>query len=478
MDNTQTQVRTPKFKGLSFAYSVTLGCDPEFFFSANGQVVGSEKILPETGLKYDPVADRNVGTERQFGNVDGAHTAMPNTESRFIIDGVQAELNPRPNTCRANLGNEIGACFRKLFVELKNSGKTVGVDFKPIVDITAEELESLSEKSKQFGCAPSTNIYKNAEEAQIKVDPKKYLKRSAGGHIHLGWHAGYWNGAVDVPKMKDVLSNPEVLVPVLDLVVANTCVLLDRFEGNAERRKNYGRVGEFRLKDYGMEYRTLSNFWLRSYQLMSLVTGLCRMACHMVEQSKPDNDYVKALMDAVSRDDVNRAVQENNFELAYQNFRKIEEILLDAAGGNSSSYPLSQYTIKEFHFFVEKGLDHWFNFDSLQHWVKLPEGHGTGWESFLMQNVRSEMNGKVPVAPTARQVLTTTGPTQLAQIPPVVVTQPPKLKELPVNPIDLNKTTVKPAVVYETKAPQKRKLFRKKLLKRKLKAPIQNNKYF
>lgn len=382
MEKTEVK-KAPALKRLSFSYNVTLGCDPEFFFASDGKVIGSEKVIPDMGLKYDPTKDRT--------GYDGAHTTPPGSESHIVQDGVQAELNPRPNTCRANLGNEIGACFRKLWGEMQKNGSKFNVDFRPIVNITQAEMDSLSEKSKVFGCAPSKNVNFSEKEAVIKVDPKKYLKRTAGGHIHLGWHAGYWGGGHDTPKMKKVLSNPDVIVPVLDLIVANTCVLVDRNPGNAERRKNYGRVGEFRLKEYGMEYRTLSNFWLRSYQLMSLVTGLCRIACHMVEQSTKENDYAKALFDAVSREDVIKAVQENDFDLAWQNFLKIEPIIEAAAGGDTYNYPLGGYH-NEWRYFIKMGIDHWFNFDTLQHWVKLPEGHGTGWENFLSTKVRKEMD--------------------------------------------------------------------------------------
>ena len=240
-----------KLKELTFSYSVMLGCDPEFFFTNNGQVVGSEKVLPKDGLKYDS----------SFGYFD-------NIKSGFIIDGVQAELNPSPNTCRAYLGNEIHTCFRNLYEQMKEDGKTVGVAFAPLVDISQAELDSLSEKSKVFGCAPSTNIYKKADEAKITVNPKKYLKRSAGGHIHLGFNKNDDNTEVEdgmemiddgwggkyrdykytkVKSVRKVLNDPEAIVPMLDLVVANTCVLLDRDPSNIERRKNYGRVGEFQI---------------------------------------------------------------------------------------------------------------------------------------------------------------------------------------------------------------------------------------
>jgi hypothetical protein len=186
-------------------------------------------------------------------------------------------------------------------------------------------------------------------------------------------------------------TKPEVLVPILDLIVANTCVLIDRDPSNVERRKNYGRVGEYRIKSYGIEYRTLSNFWLRSYQLMSFVMGISRMACQMVNQSEAGNDYVKALMDAVPREDVIKAVQENDFELAYANFKKIEPIILAACGDNDYDYPLSEKYIDEFHYFVKKGVDAFFDKNAFQHWINLRDGHGIGWESFCKNKVRRAM---------------------------------------------------------------------------------------
>ena len=361
-------------KKLCFAYDVTLGCDPEFFFSGSkGKTTGAEKVLPENGITYKP------GTA---GKRDGDYTSCGNVKaSKIVIDGVQAELNPRPNTCRANLGNEISACFRDLHKALEAQGKGVGVNFMPLVKISQKELDSLSEKSKTFGCAPSTNLY-SAAESKITVNPKKYLKRSAGGHIHLGS-----NNSAQITK---TLKNVEEMVYMLDIIVGNTCVLLDRNPNNVERRKVYGRAGEYRLKEYGIEYRTLSNFWLQSYQLMSLVTGLARMAVHIVSQSDKERDFAGEIKAAVKKEDIVKAIQENDFALAYANFLKIENIIVEIAT-DYYSYPISKDVIKEFHWFVRKGINYWFKHDPFQHWITLPEGHGRGWETFLQNTVRKDM---------------------------------------------------------------------------------------
>lgn len=380
-------------KQLQFSYNVTLGCDPEFFFSGSkGKTTGAEKVLPENGITYQP------GTA---GKRDGDYTSCGNVKaSKIVIDGVQAELNPRPNTCRANLGNEISACFRDLHKALEKQGKGVGVNFMPLVKITKKELDSLSEKSKTFGCAPSDNIYTH-EESKITVNPKKYLKRSAGGHIHLGS-----NGTATV---KAALANVEEMVYMLDIIVGNTCVLLDRNPNNVERRKVYGRAGEHRPKSYGLEYRVLSNFWLQSYQLMSFVTGLARMAVHIVSQSGKERDFAGEIKAAVNKGDIEKAIQENDFALAYSNFLKIEAIIVDIAS-DTYSYPINRDNIKEFHWFVRKGVNYWFKHDPFKHWITLPEGHGKGWESFLSGTVRDDMDkSKDNVAALKKQLETIKG---------------------------------------------------------------------
>jgi len=366
-----------KLKPLSFHQNVSLGCDPEFFFADDrGDVIGSEKILGDT---------KSIGV---------------------IIDGVQAELNPGASSCRESLASGISGCFIRIRDLIANRGDNVTLKMDTLVDISERELNSLSDASRRFGCAPSTNIYNEGENktSEIKANPATYLKRSAGGHIHMGNYYSTYLTDKQNPAMREMAERiekalkkmPEVMVPILDIIVGNTCVLLDRQPGNIERRENYGRVGEFRIKDYGIEYRTLSNFWLRSYPLMSLVTGLCRFAVHIVSESTPGNDYVKALFDAVSLDDIVKAVNENDYDLAMKNFKAIQPIWLMAASGSGIGYwPLvSESSMKYFEHFAfriqEKGLAYWFPQDVLKHWCGR-YGAAGGWERWSYNVVAEDL---------------------------------------------------------------------------------------
>jgi hypothetical protein len=353
----------PNISPLRFHQYLNLGCDPEFFLtSKDGAVIGSEKVLPKDGLKAE------------------------GTYGKIIIDGVQAEINPLPSTCRQSLAYAIGYCFGQLNRSLEAQGLgQISVKTDPLVDVSQTEMDSLSERSKIFGCDPSMNVHEKGQ-SKIEADPKKYLKRSAGGHIHLGFIKGAAECYKDVSTS---LKNIDVMVPMLDIIVGNTCVLLDRDPNNIERRKNYGKVGEFRLKEYGLEYRTLSNFWLRSYTTMSFVMGLARMAVHFVEQSSPTCDYVAAIFGAVDMKDIIKAIQENDFDLAMSNFKKIAPIIVAGAGAVVNNYPINRENIDTFYYVVAKGLDAFIPNTPFKNWMNYHLGRdlapNRGWEFFCTE---------------------------------------------------------------------------------------------
>lgn len=357
--------------------SVMFGCDPEFFFSKEGRVLGAEKVLPEDGLIYkkgDLLGNPKDGDSTSIGGY-----------SKTIIDGVQAELNPRANTCRANLGNEIACCFRTLAEHIKKD-KSISIDFRQTIKLNDEDMKVLSDKSKKFGCMPSRNAHDGGKMGSIAVDPAIYQYRSAGGHIHLGNYE-------DDKYIKEVLLQPERLVKVMDVIVGNTCVLIDRDIGNIERRKVYGRAGEFRTPPHGVEYRTLSNFWLRSYQLMSLVMGLARISVQIVADNKDEE-----LMKLVDMRKIAEAINKNDFKLALANFKVIEEYFVGMMPVYDEHFDINKNNIHLFRHFVKKGLDHWFKQPPLEHWVTLPEGHRNGFGAFLGSIVAQDFADSSEVA--------------------------------------------------------------------------------
>jgi hypothetical protein len=263
----------------------TWGSDPEGFFKKNGQIIGSEKLIPPRGI---------------------------NTYSgRIIRDGVQFELNPISGSING-LGRNISGLFSALQKRL-DKNPDVSVCFDGLVEVSKRELDSLSPATRVLGCMPSYNAY---EDRPITVDPVLYRKRSAGGHIHIGTYDHNFR------------EERRRAVPVFDIIVGNTLVMVDRDSGATERRQNYGRAGEFRMPGHGLEYRTTSNFWLRDFSLMSLTFGLAHIAYDLSFQAfNGDRTLWNNLAERVTIKNIVRAIDTNDAALALKNFKRIVPLL-------------------------------------------------------------------------------------------------------------------------------------------------------
>ena len=357
-------------------HSLIFGCDPELFFEQNGRVIGAEKVIAEAGLSSK-----------------GGNNGCYGKDRAFVLDGVQVELNPSPHHCRANLGNELSASFRALKQHLAGM-KDITASFRSVVDVDKAELASLSEKAKVLGCAPSLNMYDKA--ATVSVNAATYTKRSAGGHIHIGFGESMYR------PIPHIMPHREELVPLLDVLVGLPSVLVDRDPHAAERRQVYGRAGEYRLPAHGVEYRTLSNFWLRSYQLMSMVMGLTRLAASVLLTklappaayycyfpSKPWNAPA-TLLRSVDLELVREAINTNDLMLAKKAFEPVQAFI--RAHVLHGDLGLNAALLDDFSYFTkvveEKGIEYWFPQDPIDHWCNLPEGHTCGWEHFLANKVR------------------------------------------------------------------------------------------
>lgn len=350
-----------------------LGCDPEAFFVKDGKVVGSEKIIKKDGI------------------------ISANGYGKIIRDGVQLEFNPTADICRERLRGHFITQFREIKNLLDSPAYDgVTVSSEQTVTLSQEEMDSLSPESKQFGCTPSYNVYD--ENIGVGVDDaSKFFSRSAGGHIHLGAATG--------TNLHKVLQDAKRLIPVMDLIVGNTCVMIDRDKGNITRRQTYGRAGEFRLPKHGIEYRTLSNFWLREYTLMSFVMGLSRQAVSIVYNSSTTYDYAGELMSLVNIEDVRNAINNNDKELALMNFNKIKEFLVMIGMDNRDDYvfdTISLMTMPSLEYFLSKDVDYWFpSKDIIGNWMRLYTSPFTsgetnvGIEKFLTGRVAKELTAEM-----------------------------------------------------------------------------------
>lgn len=111
--------------------------------------------------------------------------------------------------------------------------------------------------------------------------------RTAGGHIHIG-----------CDQLKTEIEICAV-ARLLDLFVGIPSILFDHSEESKKRRRIYGQPGRFRVKPYGLEYRTLSNWWLQKDEYIGLIYDLCKMTMQIwFEQGK---DFLEIDHEAVAQ---------------------------------------------------------------------------------------------------------------------------------------------------------------------------------
>jgi len=125
----------------------------------------------------------------------------------------------------------------------KPNGLVIATEASAIFD--DDQLQT--EAAKTFGCDPDYNAYTGQENSK-PIGPQGL--RTCGGHIHVG----YGNCNKELNKY---------IIKYLDQELGLHSVLEDT---DSRRRILYGKAGAYRDKSYGVEYRTLSNYWINDIQ--------------------------------------------------------------------------------------------------------------------------------------------------------------------------------------------------------------------
>lgn len=204
---------------------VLVGADPEYFVEKNGTIVSAIGLIGGSKEKPLPVSCGALQEDNVLAEVN-IHPCSTTEDWLFNLKSVEQDLLER-----------LGGGFK---IKVKSSHL-----FAP--EILCEKPEALV-----FGCDPDYNCYTG--ELNPSPDACTAL-RTAGGHVHIGYEGVSIKRSVKLCK-------------ALDVVLGIPSVILDR---DNERRKMYGKAGAFRPKPYGVEYRTLSNFWLQSDSLKGWV---------------------------------------------------------------------------------------------------------------------------------------------------------------------------------------------------------------
>lgn len=218
------------------ADDITIGIDPEFFVTEEGDGKSAHELVP--------------GTKAKPFRVDGG---------AIQVDGLALEFNVHPS----KTADEFIENIDKVLGELRRRvPEKYAFAFQPTMYFNKVHFEGLPPEVKQIGCDPDFNAYSGeVNVAQAAILDAQFC-RTASGHIHVGW-------TKDRDPMDDEhFEECRFVVKQLDAVVGNT---LRSWEPDNIRTSIYGRHGTFRPKPYGVEWRSPSNVYLRSKALIRWV---------------------------------------------------------------------------------------------------------------------------------------------------------------------------------------------------------------
>jgi hypothetical protein len=215
---------------------ISIGCDPEYFVreKATGKFVSAHDLLP--GTKTEP-------------------HAVP--RGAVQVDGVAAEFNITPANNGSSWLKNISEVTTKMAEMIGDKYELVS---DPAVVFDETYFKSLPEHVRELGCNPDWNAWTG--QVNDKPDGDNTTMRTGAGHIHIGWGTDFdISDSTHFDDCRIIARNLDYYLGLYSL----------QWDSDGNRRKLYGKAGSFRPKNYGVEYRPLSNVWLRSPELQAWV---------------------------------------------------------------------------------------------------------------------------------------------------------------------------------------------------------------
>jgi Phage phiEco32-like COOH.NH2 ligase-type 2 len=239
-------------------------------------------------------ADPEIFLRNPFGNLTSAIGLVPGTKEApadipglprgYMVqhDNVAVEFGIPPAETSEGFVNSINAAMDAISQQILMGMYTY--DRASAHSFPEEELRHPA--ARQFGCDPDFNAWNNG---RVNPRPKAddHTLRAAGGHVHVGY---------ELQGKENILR----FVQLMDLVLGVPSTLMDTAQA---RRQLYGKPGAFRVKPYGVEYRTLSNFWIFKPET---VAWIYRGVSRTVEMFEAGTDV------SAERDLILSSINENN----------------------------------------------------------------------------------------------------------------------------------------------------------------------
>lgn len=230
---------------------VLVGADPECFVTDGSTIRHCINILG--GSKNNP---------------------LPVIDGAVQEDNVLFEFNVDPTDDAATFAARIKDVMEQGTMLLQPHGLFLQGDLSSYI---YDNMDGFPEKAFEFGCTPDYNAYTGQENPRPSATNSNL--RTAGGHVHIGYS--------HITTVTDDLSR--AVINLCDYLLGLPSLFEDK---DTRRRELYGKGGACRLKPYGPEYRTLSNYWIWSDALCQTIHERAQKAFALVDRI----DTIQALV--------------------------------------------------------------------------------------------------------------------------------------------------------------------------------------
>ena len=254
----------------------TIGTDVELFAKKGKKFVSSIPFIGsfDTGTKHNPIKFKGGHTLQRDNVATEFATKVANNDKEFV---------------------------RNIRVALKEAVNYVpkGTELQAISSVIFDNDELSHPEAFEFGCDPDFNAWNDGD-----INPRPCAAnmnlRTAAAHIHIGH-----------PFLKG-MKNKIRMIKMMDCYCGMMSVILDSSPESLRRKELYGKAGAFRPTSYGVEYRTLSNFWIKSPEIVSTIYFLTHNALKSLYQ----NQDKKIISTMGGKDEITGIINSGNVKLA------------------------------------------------------------------------------------------------------------------------------------------------------------------
>ena len=243
---------------------ILVGSDPEIFVNKDGAFICAHDLIP--------------------GTKDAPHKVE---KGAVQVDGFALEFNIDP---AANV-EEFILNHNTVMDTLRRMVPGYELAPVPVADFTPEYMAQCPAEAKVLGCDPDFDAYTGLANIKPQAD---LPMRTASGHVHIGWG-------------KDMDNHSEACRAVacqMDFFLGIPSLMFDK---DTRRRAMYGKAGCYRVKPYGVEYRTLSNAWLLTPERMAWVFDQVQEGMKQLMAGNALLDKFGNVSDIINNSDVKEA---------------------------------------------------------------------------------------------------------------------------------------------------------------------------